>query len=351
MRILLTADPELPVPPENYGGVQRLVAQWADTLTARGHAVGLVAREGSKHRCTDFVPWPGNRSQHPVDALRNALALAQAARKFRAEVVHSSSRLAYTLPLLLTGIPVLMTYHRVPGARQIKMARRLGRRLIFSGVSDFITGRGRAGGGDWRTVHNCVDTARFTYRPEVSADAPLVYLSRIDADKGAHLAVQIARAVNVPLILAGNHSADANAARYWRDEVAPLVDGRLISYIGPVDDDAKNSLLGRARALLVPTQCDEAFGLVFAEALACGTPAIGTRRGAVPEIIRPGKTGYLIETVEEGIDAVRRVAALSRQDCRRDVEARFSMERSILGYEAIYRELTARTHSDNGASP
>jgi glycosyltransferase involved in cell wall biosynthesis len=253
--------------------------------------------------------------------------------------VHSSSRLLYTWPLLLKHIPLVMTYHRLPGRRPIIAANHLGRHLVFTGVSQFIIDQGRQSGGNWRCVYNCIDTKQLTYRPDVRADAPLVYLSRIDADKGAHLAIAIARKAKRCLVIAGNHSADTNAAKYWRELIEPQVDGKLIRYIGPVDQEQKNQLLGQARALLVPTQCDEAFGLVFAEALACGTPAISTPRGAVPEIIEDGKTGWLISNIEEGAHAVNLVASISRQTCRNTAEARFSIERTVTEYEKIYREL------------
>ena len=138
MRILLTADPELPVPPGQYGGIERLVDLWRRELRERGHVVGLVARHDSTAECDFFRGWPGARSQSRRDAWRNTLALRRAAQEFRADVVHSSSRLIYTLPLLLRGTPVLQTYHRIPGTRQTGIAARLGRRLMFTGVSDFI---------------------------------------------------------------------------------------------------------------------------------------------------------------------------------------------------------------------
>jgi glycosyltransferase involved in cell wall biosynthesis len=339
MRLLLTADPELPVPPGLYGGVQRLVAQWVEELRRRGHQVALAARTGSTIPCDQFFPWPGLRSQHPLDTGRNALALLHAAREFRADLVHSSSRLLYTWPLLLTRIPVVMTYHRAPGIRQIAVARRLSPHLIFTGVSQYITHLGQRGGGVWHTVFNCVDLERLTFQAEVSPNAPLVFLSRIEADKGADIAIQIAQRSGHPLLLAGNHSADANASRYWREQIEPKIDGRLIRYVGPVDDVQKNTLLGSARALLVPTQCDEAFGLVFAESLACGTPVIGTRRGAVPELIKPGVTGYVIESLIEGVQAVSAVSRLDRAACRREADERFSLPATINGYEHIYRQL------------
>lgn len=341
MRLIITADPEITVPPGEYGGVQRLVAQWVTELRTRGHQVALMARPGSTLACDRFFPWPGLQSQRPADTWRNAWALLRAARAFQADVVHSSSRLLYTWPLLLARVPVLMTYHRAPGIRQIALANRLGGRLAFSGVSRYIMERGRGGGGDWHCVYNCIDLAELNYQPVADPDAPLVYLSRIDADKGAHLAIEIARRSGRRLVLAGNHSADANATRYWRELIQPQIDGTQISYVGPVGPRQKNELLGRARALLVPTQCDEAFGLVYAEALACGTPAIGTFRGAVPEIIEPGRTGWLMNDVDEGLRAVANLDGLSRAACRQTAEDRFGIPRIVDGYEAIYRQLAA----------
>lgn len=340
MRILLTADPELPVPPGRYGGIERLVDMWRRELRGRGHAVALAARGDSTAEVDRLFAWPGARSQSAPHAIRNSLALWRAARAFRADVVHSSSRLIYTLPLLLAGVPVVQTYHRTPGSRQVRIAARLGgRRLVFTGVSDFIAALGRNGGGRWETVHNCIDLDRLTFRAEVPADAPLVFLSRIEEVKGAREAIAIARAAGRPLVLAGNHSADAAATRYWRDHIEPAIDGAQITYAGPVDDAQKDALLGRAAALLVPVQWDEPFGLVFAEALACGTPVIGAPRGALPEIVREGENGFLVRTMQEGVAAVGAAAQLSRAFCRRDAEARFSPRAAVDRFLALYEDL------------
>ncbi|HVU25332.1 MAG TPA: glycosyltransferase [Opitutus sp.] len=339
MRILLTADPELPVPPGGYGGIERLVDMWRCELRARGHTVGLAARRDSTAKVDRLFPWPGARSQSAPDTVRNSLALWRSARAFRADVVHSSSRLIYTLPLLLAGIPVVQTYHRFPGPRQVRIAARLGRRLVFTGVSEFIAQLGRGGGGRWVAVPNCIDIDRLDYRSAVAPDAPLVFLSRIERVKGAREAIAIARAAGRPLILAGNHSADADATRYWREEIAPLVDGRLVTYAGAVDDAQKSALLGRAAALLVPVQWDEPFGLVFAEALACGTPVIASPRGALPEIVREAENGFLVRTRAEGVAAVRAVPGLSRAFCRRDAEARFSPRAAVDRFLTVYDEV------------
>lgn len=350
MRILLTADPELPVPPGLYGGIERLVDLWRRELRRGGHVVGLVARRDSTAECDWFHGWPGARSQAHRDTLLNTIALWRAAKTFRADIVHSSSRLMYTLPLLLSGVPVLQTYHRTPGARQVRLASRVGRRrLIFTGVSDFISALGRQGGGDWRTVHNCVDVSQLAFAPEVTPDAPLVFLSRIEPVKGTHEAIAIARAAGRRLIIAGNHSADATAEQYWRDIIAPQIDGQQISYIGPVNDAQKSALLGQASALLVPVQWDEPFGLVFAEALACGTPVIACPRGALPEIVLPGKNGFLIRTIAEGVTAVNAIASIFRAFCRQDAEARFSPEAATGHFIDLYAELKTRASSRSEA--
>ena len=339
MRILYTADPELPVPPGLYGGIERLVDLWLKEAHRRGHVAGLVARGDSTAAVSRLFAWPGARSQRAADTWRNTFALFRAARRFRADVVHSSSRLIYTLPLLLARIPVVQTYHRFPGARQISIAARAGgRRLAFTGISGFITALGRRGGGHWQTVHNCVDLGALDFRSSVPSDAPLVFLSRIEEVKGAREAIAIARAAGRPLLLAGNRCSDAAATRYWRDHIEPALDER-IRYVGPVDDAAKSALLGSAAALLVPVQWDEPFGLVFAEALACGTPAIGCARGGIPEIVQHGATGFLIRTVEEGVAAVSQVASIDRAACRRAAEAAFSPAAALDRFESVYRHV------------
>lgn len=337
MRILFTADPELPVPPGLYGGIERLVDMWIREARARGHTVGLCANADSTARVDQFFPWPGTRSQNASSTMRNALALRKAARAFRADVVHSSSRLAYTIPLLLTGQPVVQTYHRFPGQRQVGLAARLGgKRIAFTGISEFITRMGAPGGGRWNTVPNCIDIDRLAFQPAVPDSAPLVFLGRIEEVKGAREAIAIARAAGASLLIAGNKCSDENAVRYWREHIEPHLDER-IRYVGPVDDAGKDALLRSSSGLLAPAQWEEPFGLVYAEALACGTPAIGTPRGGIPEIIAHGRTGFLVESVAEGVEAVRSLKNLDRRLCRQTAEERYSPRAALDRFEEVYR--------------
>ncbi|HZY88959.1 MAG TPA: glycosyltransferase [Gemmataceae bacterium] len=338
MRCLLTVDPEIPVPPRLYGGIERVVAGLAEGLRERGHTVGLAAHPESTAAVDARFPWPGGRSGSLADAARNARTLLRAVRQFRPDVLHSFSRLLYLVPVLRSRLPKVMSYQREPTARTVRWANRLaGGTLRFTGCSEYICRLGRRAGGDWAAVPNFVDVGRYDFVPAVPADAPLVFLSRVEEIKGAHLAIAAARAAGRRLLIAGNHSADERGATYWRERVEPELGKGGVEYVGPVDDAQKNELLGRAAALLVPVQWDEPFGIVFAEALACGTPVISCPRGALPEIVSTGVNGYLARSPDELAEAVRRVGTIARRSCREVAERRFSRQAVTEEYERCYR--------------
>jgi glycosyltransferase involved in cell wall biosynthesis len=336
VRILLTADPTIPVPPVGYGGIERIVAALARAYQEQGHSVGLVAHAASQAKVEALYGWP---STEPA-LLRNGLALRQAVRDFRADVLHSFSRLAYMLPLLPTRLPKVMSYQRHTGGATVAWASRLaGRSLRFTGCSDFICSMGRPAGGQWRAIPNFVELEKFDFRSEVLADAPLVFLSRIETIKGADLAIAIAKASGHRLILAGGHGTTGAELAYWNEQVAPRLSPGTVEWVGEVDDRQKNLLLGQAAALLVPVQWDEPFGIVFAEALACGTPVISCPRGALTEIVEEGRTGFLVRTVAEGRSAVQRLHSIARSDCRQAAEGRFSVGPCSERYLELYREM------------
>lgn len=344
MRILLTADPEIPVPPVTYGGIERIVADLTAGLLARGHTVGLVAHPVSTAPVETFFPWVGLTSQDALDSLRNARVLGRAVRSFRPDVLHSFSRLLYMLPLLPRRLPKVMSYQREPSLRTTRWARRLaGRTLRFTGCSEYICCLGRRAGGRWDAIPNFVDLTKYTLRPEVASDAPLVFLSRVEPIKGAHVAIAVARRARRRLVIAGNYATEGENGRYWREQIEPHIGHDGVEYVGPVNDAQKNQLLGGAAAMLVPIQWNEPFGIVFAEALACGTPVISCPRGALPEIVRNGIEGFLEMTESDLVAAVGRVGEIDRRACRLRVEAEFSSARVTGRYEALYRD-SARTN-------
>lgn len=340
MRILLTADPELPVPPKLYGGIERIVDLLVTGLQSRGHTVGLVAHPESTTKASQFFPWWGKQSQNKLDALKNTKVLWSAVQRFQPDVLHSFSRILYLLPLLNSRLPKLMSYQRNPSLRTTNWGTKLaGGSLTFTGCSDYICAIGKQAGGVWHTIHNCVELEKYTFQPTVKSDAPLVFLSRVESIKGAHQAIAAARQAKKNLIIAGNQVNTEEGKHYWEKEIAPYLGKDGIEYIGPVNDVEKNELLSQAAAMIVPIQWDEPFGIVFAEALACGTPVISCPRGALPEIVRQGVDGYLVNNLEEACNAIQKISQINRDNCRQRVEQCFASGIIINKYEQLYQHI------------
>ncbi|MEM6883636.1 MAG: glycosyltransferase [Verrucomicrobiota bacterium] len=337
MKILLSADPFIPVPPAHYGGIERIIDSLVTEFRKRGITVGLVAHSESTCESDAFFPWSDTA---PPNAWRiHCQSLRQAARLFNPDVLHSFSRLSYLAPLMFSPYPKIMSYQRATGGRNITAFNSLIRNLHFTGCSEHICQQGRSAGGHWTPIHNFVAIEKFDYVAQVPADAPLVFLSRMEAIKGAHRAIQIARTAGKPLILAGNRVDTPVGIQYWKEKIEPELDGTQIKYIGEVDDQKKNKLLGSASALLVPIEWDEPFGIVFAEALACGTPVISSPRGALPEIITSGKHGFLINSQREGVDAIHRLHRINRKACRTHCEAFFTSSVVATQYIHLYQQV------------
>lgn len=345
MRILLTADPILAVPPRGYGGIERIVAALIREYRSLNHRVALVAKTGSDATVDELFTWPGENVSGKLDTWKNAWALRRAVKVFKPDVVHSFSRLAYLGPLLPARVAKVMSYQRVVGARQVRWARRFSRKTLrFTGCSEYIAALGRRGGGKWRAIPNFVEVEKYTFIPGVARDAPLVFLSRVESIKGPHLAIAIARQAGRRLILAGNRASDGPEAAYFEREIAPHLDRDGIQWIGEVDDAQKNALLGQAAALLVPVQWDEPFGIVFVEALATGCPIITCARGALPEIVTPGRTGLFIQNAADGVSAVNGISTLDRAACRADAVNQFSSRVCAEQYLALYSEMNTPVH-------
>jgi glycosyltransferase involved in cell wall biosynthesis len=333
MRIAITADPELPVPPRLYGGIERIVDLLAIGLVNRGHEVTLFANPDSS-TAGRLVPWPGVSSESQVDTFRNAAMLAREVTRSRFDIVHSFSRVAYLSALLPFSIPKVMTYQRAVSARSIRWGHALSRgTLSFTAISKWMTHHVEDI-GRWDLVPNGVPLDVYGFSPRVPHDAPLVFLGRMEEIKGPHLAIEVAKRCGRRLILAGNIPADKQE---WVDEhVLRHVDGDAITYVGPVDDTQKSALLRQAAAFLMPILWDEPFGIVMIEAMACGVPVVGLNRGAVPEIVLDGITGYVCNDINELVAAVTNLDRLDRAACRARVERFYSEDAVVEGYLRVY---------------
>lgn len=327
------------MPPPLYGGIERIVDMLARGLCARGHEITLFAHPDSR-TAGRLVPWPGRTSRSKADTARNAATLARHVIGRGFDIVHSFARIASMAPILPLALPKLMTYQRPITLRSVRMGHVLSRgTLAYSAVSRWMMAE-VSDTGRWFMVPNGVPGDRFDFAPAVPDDAPLVFLGRIESIKGPHLAIEIARRSGHRLVIAGTVAPEMEG--FFEAQLAPHIDGDRIAYVGPVDDARKNALLGSARALLMPVLWDEPFGIVMAEALACGTPVLGLGRGAVPEVVEDGVTGFVADTVDALVEAAGRLDRLDRAACRARMEALYSADAVVEGYLSVYRTLIAR---------
>jgi glycosyltransferase involved in cell wall biosynthesis len=183
------------------------------------------------------------------------------------------------------------------------------------------------------TIHHGIAVDDFTFG--AGDGGYLLFLGRIHPDKGTAEAIGVARRAGVPIVIAGVIQDE----KYFERNVAPQVDGNRVTYVGPVGPEERNRLLGGAMALMHLIAFDEPFGLSVVESLAAGTPVIARPRGSMPELIRPGVTGYLVDDQDAAVEAVHAIGALSRQDCRADAVARFTADRMVGEYEALFASI------------
>jgi glycosyltransferase involved in cell wall biosynthesis len=245
--------------------------------------------------------------------------------------------------VLARDVPKVQTYMRTVNPSNMATARRLGaRRLHYTAVSAAIRDTGRPGGGEWSVIYNCAAPERYPFVAGTDpATAPLVFLGRLDRCKGAHHAIAVGRRLQRRVMIAGNISPLAHERKYFDDEIAPQIDGTLVTYLGPVDDEQKRTLLGGAAAMLLPIEWEEPFPVVLPESMLCGTPLIAFRRGGVPEGIDHGRTGFLCDGVEEMAGLVGRLGTIDRAVVRAEAIRRFSDAAIVAEYERLYRDMAA----------
>jgi glycosyltransferase involved in cell wall biosynthesis len=200
---------------------------------------------------------------------------------------------------------------------------------------------------NWQaTVYHGLPADIYRFHPEPGNY--LAFLGRISPEKRVDRAIEIAKQVRMPLKIAAK--IDRVDQEYFESEIAPLLRNSLVEFVGEIDDDKKNEFLGNAYALLFPIDWPEPFGLVMIEAMACGTPVIAYRGGAVPELVEPCRTGFIVESLEAAVEAVRRVAQLSRKRCREVFEQRFTAMRMAHDYVQQFERLIARNQEVSEAA-
>ena len=345
MRIGLLAPPWLPVPPPSYGGTEDVIDRLARGIVAAGHDVLLFATGDSTcpvprahlldRAAPELMNDPGVELRH-VEAGYAALA--------GCDVIHDHT-VAGPQWAIEHGIGrVVMTCHGPFEGPLKDTYDTIARHLPVIGISQDQVSRAEAPVA--RVIHHGLDLEDYPAGP--GDGGYLAFLGRMTPDKGVAEAAALARAAGVPLRIAAKMREPSEEA-YFDEHVAPLLDDD-VEYLGELDGAATRHLLGAAAALLNPIQWPEPFGLVMIESLACGTPVIARPVGAAPEIVEPGRTGFLCVDDDDFVRAIRRVGELDRSECRRSVEERFSTARMVADHLALYREVLSQ-ESDEATGP
>jgi glycosyltransferase involved in cell wall biosynthesis len=344
MRIAQVAPLFEAVPPQLYGGTERVVSHLTEELVRRGHEVTLFASGDSRTAATLVPVIPramrlgsANRDMLLVDLIRELDLAFRRAGDF--DVIHCHvDYLAFPFGSLVKT-PAVHTLH---GRQDLDFQRALYRHFVRTplvSISDAQREPLRDLGLAWAgTVYHGLPLESYPFSPE--DQGYLAFLGRLAPEKQPDVAIEIARRAGVPLKIAAK--VDEADRRYFERAVAPMLDDPLVEFIGEIGDAEKAAFLGGARALLFPIDWPEPFGLVMIEAMACGTPVIAHPRGSVPEVVVDGRTGFIGATADELTDAVKRLEQIDRAACRAHVERHFSVATMADGYEAVYRRLGAR---------
>jgi glycosyltransferase involved in cell wall biosynthesis len=332
LKVALIADPYIPIPPFGYGGIERIIDFLINHLLEEGHEVILVAHHDSTAP-VPIIPFldQGSKLKH----IYNTITISKL-RKFKPDIIHNFGRLAYLLPFLRSSTPKIMSYQREPTLAQIKKAVSLSKKntLSFTGCSNYISDQIKPI-ADAVTIYNGFPINTYNPNFEVKEDAPLVFLGRLEHIKGVHVAIEVALKSNKQLIIAGN--IPDGELKYFKDHIEHQLSEK-IQYVGSVNDQQKNDLLRNASALLMPILWNEPFGIVMVEAMACGTPVIGLKRGSVPEVIQENVTGFICNTAEEMVNQVDKIKSLSRAQVYQTALQQFNSKQIVDEYINLYRK-------------
>ncbi|MEQ1759848.1 MAG: glycosyltransferase family 4 protein [Vicinamibacterales bacterium] len=344
LRIAQVAPVATCVPPALSGSIESATSLLTEGLVQRGHDVTLFATGDSITSARLHATFPrGYRDDDSIwpwelCELFNLAAAVERSGDF--DIVHYQAEY-YPMSLAFSRtspVPVVQTLHHAPDPAEIALWSRYPEApfiAISSAQAVMLQGLHVAA-----TIPHALDMGRFPFRAE--PDDYLVFLGRFTPGKGVVEAIDVARRAGLRLRLA------AAANDYYRDVVAPLVDGEHVEYVGEVDHAAKVDLLGRARALLYPVQAAEPFGLVLAEAMACGTPVAALGLGAVRELVDEGRTGRVFDHLDAMTAGLSGVMDLDRHVVRSTAEARFGVEPMVTAHLHAYDTIIAAQRARTG---
>jgi len=337
MRIAMLSPIAWRTPPRHYGPWESIVSLLTEGLAARGHAVTLFATGDSLTAGTlrSVCPRGYEEDNSLIPKVWECLHIAEVfERAEEFDIIHNNFDF---LPLSYSGLvdtPLLTTIHGFSSPGILPVYKKYNSRTYYISVSD----ADRSPDLEYvDTIHHGIDMEQFDF--EGSPEDYLLFFGRIHPDKGTAEAIEIARACNKKLLIAGI----IQDKEYYQRYVFPQLENESAEYIGSVGPAERSTLLGRARALLHPINFDEPFGLSVIEAMACGTPVIAFNRGSMPELIVHGKNGFLVNSLAEAIQAVSEIEEIDRNCCRQHVARYFTADRMVDEYIKVYSQILRRS--------
>ena len=348
MRVAVIAPPWFRIPPEGYGGIEVVVHLLVEGLVDRGHEVTLCTVATSSTSAAVHALFDDEMKAYidaPASSFLN-VALAHSLDCYRSilenevDIVHDHTWKEGLLAAAMLDVPVVHTVHGPFDDENTEFYRLFmdNDRVHFVTISDFhqdcLPGLNYAG-----TVYNGILLENYPFREE--KEDFFFYIGRFNEQKAPHLACQIAAELGAKLILAGKVHEEEERS-YFDRRITPYLSDD-IQFVGELGhwSQEKMRLFSRAKGYLYPIQWEEPFGITMAEAMACGTPVVTFRRGAAPEIVDHESTGFVVETMDQFLDATRRVHEIDPRECRQRVERMFTAETMVEGYERVYERVLA----------
>lgn len=336
MRIAQVAPLWIPIPPYTYGGTELVVSWLCDELVRRGHEVTLFATEDAKTSANLVPVWPKAlwraklKAPHAVFSLLYEKLISL---QDQFDVIHDHCEF-YTAPFSRFLKPKIITTLHHPLTEETIILYKKFPNINFVAISENQRKSG-PGINIVKTIHHGLPLER--YRLNLKPKDYLLWLSKIAPEKGVAEAIDIAKLSGENLIISGNILPEYGD--YFNFRIRPLVDGKKIQFVGASDFGKKIELIKNAKAFIFPVKRPEPFGLVVIEAMACGTPVIAFKSGATPELIKDKKTGFIVNSIEEGCQAVKKIETISRADCREHVNKNFNLKRMVNKYEKLFKKI------------
>lgn len=349
LRIAQIANMAEKVPPQGYGGTERVIFALTEELVKRGHQVTLFASGDSQTSARLVSIFPKSLREARMEDVYGANILSMLnigyayQKQSEFDIIHDHNGYLSLPTANIATTPVVMTLHGDLGVNEKRIFENLTNPYLVTiskAQSELAPDLNYMG-----NVYNGLNMKNYPFSDK--DEEYLLFVGRISREKGVHLAIEVAQYLDLPLIIAAKLNSISDAphdVQYFHEYVEPKLSSQ-VRWIGEVNDVSRNNLMSHARCLLHPITWREPFGLTLIEAMACGCPVVAFNLGSIPEIIINHKTGFIVEDVEGMIGAVANIKKINRAECRKYVLEKFTVDKMTDGYEAIYQKILKKISS------